>query len=67
MLEQRRLNADGTLRRGRSCTRGKSFRIRLDVQGMRRTRHAAAVRGLAPEALLNSIGRASPATSPMRV
>jgi hypothetical protein len=33
MLEQRRLNADGTLRRGWSCTRGKSFRIRLDVKG----------------------------------
>ena len=57
MQEQQPLNADGTLRRGRPRTRGRMFRVSLDVQCCRELERAAAARGLGPETLLNSIGR----------
>ena len=57
MLEQRLLNADGTLRRSRSRRRGKVFRVRLDTRGCIELERAAAVRGVNPEVLLNAIDR----------
>jgi hypothetical protein len=55
--EQRPLNPNGTLRRGRRRTRGTVFRVHLDVRGCIELERAAAARGLEPEVLLNSIGR----------
>jgi hypothetical protein len=55
--EERPLNADGSLRRGRPRVRGRMFRISLDVEYCRELERAAAVRGLDPEVLLNAIGR----------
>jgi hypothetical protein len=57
MLEQRPLNADGTLRRGRSRARGRMFRITIDVQYCCELERVAAARRLDPEVLPNSIGR----------
>ena len=54
---RRPLNPDGTMRRGRSRMRGKTFRVRLEVRLCAELERAAAVRGLEPETLLNGVGR----------
>jgi hypothetical protein len=51
------MNPDGSPRRGRPRTRGRTFRVSLNIQCCRELERAAAVRGLDPEVLLNSIGR----------
>ena len=56
------LNAD-TPRRGRPRGGGKTFRIGLDVRLCAKLERAAAVRGLNPEVLLNSIGRSLSVTA----
>jgi len=43
--------------RGRPRGRGKTFRVGLDLKLCAELERAAAVRGLKPEVLLNSIGR----------
>jgi hypothetical protein len=55
--EQRPLNADGSLRRGRLRTRGQIFRVSLDARLCVELERAAAVRGIDPEVLPYSIGR----------
>jgi hypothetical protein len=50
-------NGAGAPRLGRPRGRGRMFRVSLDRKLVDELKRAAAVRGLAPEVLLNSISR----------